>query len=99
MTDTDESTEVKSDPMLGPDEREVTLGFAYSDDRVRVHSEITSVTRWLLQHPDFELTDRRIVDQATVAVTGWLPVGSLTLKGNPRKSQRPSDVLGEIHDE
>jgi hypothetical protein len=89
---------VASDPALGPAEKEVTLGYSGVADRMWVSSEIPSVTRWLLDHPEFDTEEYRCVDGAVVAVQGTLPVGCLSLKGMARKNDTPSGTLGKLPD-
>lgn len=89
-------TEYVDDPNLSAVEKEVSLTFSRDEDRLRIHSEISSVTKWLDNHPEFSERFRRETDGAVYAINGTLPVGCLSLKGTSRKSQQPSAVTGVL---
>ena len=90
--------DVAEDDVLRPEEKEVIIRWAKDEDRLSVHSEHASVTRWLMEHPDFEVVERREKDGALCAVRGELPVGALNLSGRPRKSNQTARVLGKFPD-
>lgn len=94
MTESD--VEYADDPNLTAAEKEVSLTFSRGDDRIRVHSEITTVTKWLDNHPEFNEGFRRVTDGTVHAINGTLPLGCLSLKGSSRQSQQPSAVTGVL---
>jgi hypothetical protein len=94
MTKSD--VEYADDPNLTAAEKEVSVTFSRADDRIRVHSEIATVTKWLDKHPEFAERFRRVTDGTVHAINGTLPLGCLSLKGSSRKSQQPSAVTGVL---
>lgn len=88
--------EVKEDSALMPEEKETSLTFSKGQDRVRIHSEMAAVVRWLLDHPDYREERSRISEGVQHATTGTLPVGALKLAGNPRKDSTPSGIIGKL---
>ena len=92
-------TDVAEDAALLPAEKEVIVRFAKDEDRMTVHAEQRSFMKWLIAHPDFELTGKRVSDGVVHAVTGTIPVGVLNLSGNPRKSDQPARALGKLPEE
>lgn len=88
--------EYKDDPELTPAEKEVAISYSREDNRMSVHSEIGTVTKWLANHPEFQEKNRREKEGAVVSITGTLPVGCLNLKGNPRNSDTPGRTLGRL---
>lgn len=87
---------VREDPELTPEEKETLIGFAKSDDELRVHSEHAAIVRWLRDHPAYHEEGRRVKDGVLHATTGRLPVGAVKLSGHPRDNSRPSTVVGEL---
>jgi len=92
-------TKISEDPDLTPKEKETIIRFANDEDRLHIHSEQAAVIRWLLAHPEYREDRRRVTNGQQHATTGTLPVGALSLKGQSRKSSRPSDVTGVLPDE
>lgn len=87
MPETEELT-VAEDPALTPAEKGVNITAVKDDEEFTVHSEVASVTRFLLRHPAFEERNRRVVEGNIVAVTGRIPIGMVDLKPKPRQSNR-----------
>lgn len=79
-------TEQREDPELAPEEKQVSLTTTKRDDVFRVHSEVTSVTRYLLEHPSAEIVNTRTVEGAVVACTAEIPRTLVKLQAKPRKS-------------
>lgn len=88
--------EVRDDPELLPEEKEVIIRWSRADDRVSIHAEQSTVVRWLVDHPEFSEESRREENGAVYAVSGTLPVGALKLSGNPRQSNDTASVLGVL---
>jgi len=86
----------RDDPDLGTMEKEVSITFARDEDRAHVHAEISSVVKWLDNHPEFETEDVRRHDGNIVALTGTLPVGCLHLKGKSRKQDTAGRITGSL---
>lgn len=87
---------VRADPKLSSEERETTIRYAASDDRLSITSEITSVIGWLKEHPEFSEDWRRQSEGELHAISGTLPIGTLKLSGTSRKDQTPSATLGKL---
>lgn len=75
---------VAEDDELLPVEKQVSFVSAKPDDEFRVHSDVASLTKRLLAHPEFEEERRREIRGDVVAVTGRLPIGCLFVSESPR---------------
>lgn len=91
--------EIRDDPSLSPEEKEVMVRFSRADDHLTIHAEQGTVIKWLLGHPDFTPTNRRVRNGTLHAISGTLPVGALKLSGKPRQSNQTSHILGELPEE
>ena len=80
--------DVSEDSDLAPVEKQVSFTTTKEDEEFTVHSEVASITRYLIEHPAVEVRDARVVDGEVVAVTGRMPRGLMDLKGKPRKSNQ-----------
>jgi hypothetical protein len=90
--------EMHEDPELGPEEKQVSLVTTKDSDTFRVHSEVTSITRYLLNHPAVEVENTREVEGSIVACTAVVPHGLVKLQGKPRKSDAFAQIAsgGEL---
>ena len=88
--------DVKEDPDLSPEEKEVIIRFSRAEKRMTVHAEQHSVVRWLHEHPEYQVEETRSKNGTLHATTGTLPVGCLKLSGSSRKSNATSRVLGSL---
>lgn len=93
-----EETDIAEDPALTPDEKQLSLVTTKRGDEFRVHSELTAVTRYLLEHPEADVENTRTVDGTVVACTARIPHGLVKLQGKPRKSNAFSQLVsgGEL---
>lgn len=82
-----ESISVREDPDLLQEEKQVSFVSSKADDLFRVHSDVASLTKRLLAHPEFEEESRRETDGDVVAVTGLLPVACLSVNAAPRENE------------
>lgn len=85
------STSEDSD--LLPSEKETAIRWSKDEEYIHVHSDIASVVRRLLAHPEFTETSRRTVEGDVVTVRGMLPLGVLTIKEKPRKHGSHAEVV------
>lgn len=76
---------ISEDSELLPKEKQVSFVSTKADDEFRVHSEVASVSKRLLSHPEFTEERRREIDDEIVAVTGRIPIGCLTVSKSPRQ--------------
>lgn len=83
----------REDPDLAPAEKELTIRGAKDQDHLRVHSDLSTVTRYLLDHPSADILDRREKDGDVVSVEAKIPIGLLGLSNKPRKSDHYSGVV------
>jgi hypothetical protein len=83
-----EKLTVAEDSALTPAEKGVNMTAVRKDEKFTIHSEIASVTRFLLRHPAFRERNRRVIDGEIVAVTGYIPIGMVDLKPKPRQSNQ-----------
>lgn len=87
---------VRDAPDLAPEEKEVTMTTTKGDDYVSIHSDVGTVSRWLLEHEHSTVTDTREVDGEIVGVQAKIPRGCLKLQANPRKSAQFSQVISKL---
>lgn len=85
--------DVSEDPRLGPDEKQLSITTTKSRDAVLIHSEIGSVTKRLLAHPEFEERSRRTDDDSVVAVTGTLPISYLSIGSSGRQDDHFVNIV------
>lgn len=86
-------TEYSDDPELEPQEKQFSVVGTKNNNRVRIHSEIGSVTRRVCQHPEAKIERKRERDGTVVAVTATLPVSCLSIKGKPRANDHWGQVV------
>lgn len=96
---TTEERVVREDGSLAPVEKQVSIVGTKDDGTFTVHSEVGSVTRGLLDHPEFEVTETRESDGDIVAVTGELPRGALSVKSSSRKTDQWSTLVNTPTDD
>lgn len=88
--------DVGEDPALSPDEKQLSFITTKADaPAVRVHSEVASVTRKLLQHDHVTVERTREVDGTVVAVTGTIPLSCLTIKADPKASEQFNRLVSQ----
>ena len=81
-----DNIEVAEDSDLLPQEKQLSFTTSKADEHFHVHSEIASITRWLLEHPAFECERvRKDTEGVIVACTGKFPIGVMNLSPKPRK--------------
>lgn len=86
-------TTIREDPDLAPEEKELTIRGAKDQERLRVHSDLSTVTKYLLRHPSADILDKRTKDGDVVSVEAEIPVGLLGLSNKPRASDYYSGVV------
>lgn len=96
MSDGLDGVEVGSDPDLSSQEKEVTFHALNRDDKARMHSDVPTVTRYLLKHPEVDVVNRNIKDGRIVSVQADVPLGLLKLQKKRRKSDNWSSVTGSV---
>ena len=84
---------VKDAPYLEPGEKEVTLSICKDQDEFIVHSDVGTVTKWLLNHEHTTLIETREVDGVIGGVRARLPIGCVKLQANKRKSANFSQLV------
>ena len=94
-------TGVSEDPTLTPEEKQLSLTTTKRGDTFVIHSEVASVTRYMIEHPAIEITDTRTADGDVVAATGRCPRGLVDLKAKPRQSNRFGRIVssGTLRDQ
>lgn len=88
--------DVKEDPKLKPEEKEVIIRFSKSKERMTVHGEQSSVVRWLHEHPEYQAEETGAGGGTLHATTRTLPIGCLKLSGSSRKSNGVGQVTGVL---
>lgn len=96
MTQEPDGFEVGSDPDLSSREKEVTLTCLGREDTARMHSDVPTVTRYLLSHEDVEVVNRTIKDGKVVSVQADVPLGLVKLQKNKRKSNNWGQVTADL---
>jgi len=100
---------VAEDPDLTPGEKETSITFAKDRDAAAVFTSEAGLCRRLLSHPhatigavtvadgsarpEVSLKDVDKTEGKIVAVRATLPVGTLSVKGDPRSSGGHADVI------
>lgn len=85
--------EYADDPNLAPEEKQFSIVGTKDRERVRIHSEIGSLTRRLDAHPDAEVEQKREEDGTVVAITVTLPRSCVSIKSKPRATENWSQVV------
>lgn len=85
--------EYADDPDLSPNEKQFSIVGTKDNNRVRIHSEIGSVTRRVCEHPEAKIEQTRERDGTVVAVTATLPRACLTIKAGSRSTDNWSQVV------
>jgi hypothetical protein len=85
--------EYTEDPALNTDEKQFSIVGVKSDERLCIYSEIGSVTRRVMNHPEATIEETREVDGTVVAVKATIPRSVLTIKSKSRSSDGWSDVI------
>lgn len=80
--------DVAEDSELRPEEKQVSLTTTKRDTSFRVHSEVSTVTAYLRDHPAAEMVDYRVEDGELVAITADIPRGLVDLKAKPRNTDQ-----------
>ena len=78
--------DVGEDNGLSPEEKQFSIVGTKSDNRLRVHSEIASVSRRLLNMDGIRVEKTRTQDGQVVAVTATLPVNQVAILSDGRES-------------
>ena len=95
---------VREDPVLEPEEKEFIVRGTKADDEMQVYTEIASLMRRLLTHPEFRLQDVRDLNgrrlspeeytgETVTGVRGRIPVGCLKVGASSRSTSRHADVV------
>lgn len=88
-----EDVPIAEDGSLAPPEKETQFRWSKTEKRVHVQTQMAGVMNRLLHHPEFEETNRRVVEGDVVALWGTLPLGVLSIGSNPRSSGSHADVV------
>lgn len=88
-----DAVDVTEDSRLSPEEKQLSFTTTKRDDHVHVHSEVASVTRWLIEHPAVEVTDLREREGSVVACSAQFPIGLMKLSAKPRQSDQFSGIV------
>lgn len=86
---------VGEDDALGADEKQVTFSATKSEDKFRVHSEVASVTRRLLNCDAVEFEDFRMADGEVVSCTVLVPVSHVCVATEGRQSDAWCHLVSE----
>jgi hypothetical protein len=97
---------VEEDPSLRPVEKQTTLTFSKTDDRVSIYTEEAGLMRRLLRHPHFEVDSLRAMggqevapndlgEESITGVKGSLPIAALVLQTSLRTNTQHSAVVPE----
>ena len=76
---------VREDPALLREEKQFSIVGTKADDKVTVYTEVGSVGRPLLVHPESKVTRKRCVDGIVVGIEAKIPISCLSVKSVPRK--------------
>lgn len=95
---------VREDPALEPEEKECIIRSTKADDEMEVYTEIGSVMRRLLTHPEFirqeirdlngnRLSPEEYTGETVTGVGGRIPVGCLKVGASSRSTSHHADVV------
>ena len=71
---------VREDPALLREEKQFSIVGTKADDELTVYTEVGSVARALLVHPETKVTRKRCVDGVVVGVESKIPISCLSVK-------------------
>lgn len=89
--------DVREDPKLMPEEKEYHYYGSKIDGKVNVFSDIGSMMRDMIKHPEIDVEADREVDGNVVAVRGTMPIGLLKNMGQSRDSDNLSDIISNSY--
>lgn len=95
---------IREDPDLKPEEKQFIVSGTKADDEVQVYTEIASMMRRLLAHPEFIRQDLRDLNgdrlspeeyhgEPVTGVRGRLPVGCLKVRASSRSTATHADIV------
>lgn len=99
---------VNTDTDLVPGEKETIIGFSNPDEKARVLSYQTGITRRLIQHPLFEIewlavpqegakgntvTPEEYSEGSITGVKGFIPIGALKVRTDVRSASGHAEVV------
>lgn len=100
--------EVREDDSLTPAEKETTIRCARDETVATIHSEISSMVKGFISHPEFQIKEIRICDDdgwgkwispsdwdgdVIMGIKGNIPIGCLKIKSKSRKNNWHSSVI------
>lgn len=89
-----DSDNVRSNPNLSADEKETCIVLPSNEDEGHLHSDQRTVMKWMIDNPNVTVTNVVKDDEGyIVGVQSTLPVGLVSLKGSPRKTNHVSSVV------
>lgn len=88
--------DVRDAPDLGSVEKEVTLGITKDQTEFTVHSDVGTVSRWLLEHEHSTIIETREVDGEIASVKARIPIGCVKLQANERQSTNFSQLVATL---
>lgn len=84
---------VNEDPSLSPVEKETTLRIAKDQDRVTLHTDHGGLVRRAIRHPRIRIETHNVREGSIASVRATLPVGLLSIGGEPRNGQGQASVI------
>lgn len=88
-----EPLDFADNPDLQPEEKQFSIVGTKDQERVKIHSEIGSVTRRVFKHPEAEIEDYDQRGDTVVAVTATIPRACVSVKSQSRASDNWSQVV------
>lgn len=85
--------EFKDDPELLPEEKQFSITATRRDGWATVHSEISSVSRKLVNHDDVVILEVREKEGVVHAVTVSLPINCLLITASGRQTATWCDIV------
>lgn len=91
-------TETKADPRLSTKEKQFTVSAIKAEKTARVHSDITVINDYLLEHPDADIVATNKHEGAVTSVVADIPLGLLKLSNKARADDYYSGIVtsGEL---
>lgn len=89
----DSETDTKSNPRLSTEEKQFTVSAVKAEKTARVHSDITVINDYLLEHPEAEIVETNTHEGAVTSVVADIPLGLLKLSNKPRANDYFSGIV------
>lgn len=85
--------DISEDTALDKHEKETSISIGKSDDTVRLHTDVSTMMKWILSIEESEILSHRTKDGDLVGLKAEVPKGVLKFQSNARKSNATSQMV------